>query len=243
MPPWAVATAAARLSYRASSAPGGAQAGPWHVRGALASKCVCVLGCCACDAEQRVARVGGTRRPTVARSENYGQIAMNLSSLLQRAQERSASKEAETAHRQHASASGLRRQEGGVGVRHKVNNGGGSREQQHSSGGQLARRAAVGCDGQSPQGLRLRQQAQALNVGQREAGLLGCARWRKKKRVPARGAGVRAVIAGEPLAHGAARTAALGRARQRQSPAWCSGASRVCGATHRGSAGPPPRRG
>ena len=128
---------------------------------------------CARGAEQHVARMGGTRHPTVARSANYDQIAMNLSSLLQRAQERGASEEAEPAHRQHASASGLRRQEGGIGVRHKVNNGGGSREQQHSGGGELARRAAVGCDGQSPQGLRLRQQAQALNVGQREAGLLG----------------------------------------------------------------------
>jgi len=168
-----------------------------------------------------MARVGGTRRPKFARGENYDQIAMNLSSLLQRAQERGACEQAKPANRQHASASGLRRQEGGVGIRNKVNNGGGSREEQHSGGGQLARRAAVGCDGQGTQRLRLRQQAQALNVGQREARLLGCARRRKKRRVPACGAGVSAVIAGEPLAHSTARAAAAGRAWRRQVPARC----------------------
>ena len=148
-------------------------------------------------------------------------------SLLQVAQEGRAGKERDAANAQQACASRLRRQERRVGVRHEVHDRGGSGEEQHRSGGQLARRRAISRDGESTELLRLGQQAQALDVGQREARLLSCkAERRNEERDTARGARVRSVparntrcrtpTAGEPLARGAACGAAVVRVRQRQ---------------------------
>ena len=94
--------------------------------------------------------------------------------LLQVAQDGTPDQEAQAHAAQDRCACALRHEQGGVRVGDGDNNAGGSDEQGKASQREDARCVAVSGQRQRAQRLRLGEQAQRLDSGQREAGLLGC---------------------------------------------------------------------